>query len=86
MIDVEIITGRVRNFLVEQLSNLGADVEIQNDTSLISSRLMDSIITLKLVSYLEDTFNIEFEAHEVTQENLDSINKIAAFVHRKQST
>lgn len=80
------IIETVRLYLIEHLCHGDRSKLPADDTSLISSRLMDSIITLKLVSYLEDTFNIEFEAHEVTQENLDSINKITAIVQRKQTT
>ncbi len=80
------IIETVRQYLTEHLCHGDRSQLPADDASLISSRLMDSIITLKLVSYLEDTFGIAFEAHEVTQENLDSINKIAVFVHRKQST
>jgi acyl carrier protein len=45
---------------------------------------MDSISSLMLVEYLEKTFNISFEPHEVTAENLDSLNIIEAFVNQKQ--
>jgi acyl carrier protein len=76
----------IRQYLTEHLCHGDRSKLPADDASLIASRLMDSIITLKLVSYLEDTFGIAFEAHEVTQDNLDSINKITAFVHRKQST
>ncbi|GAB4134575.1 MAG: hypothetical protein Fur0041_08000 [Bacteroidia bacterium] len=80
MTDASTIKSKVRHFLNEQFSGLGSNIDIQDDTPLISSRLMDSIIALKLVNYLEDNFNIEFEAHEVDQDNLDSINIITNFV------
>ena len=43
-----------------------------------------TILDLMLVEYLEKTFNISFEPHEVTAEHLDSLNIIEAFVHQKQ--
>jgi methoxymalonate biosynthesis acyl carrier protein len=73
------IKADVRDFLAK---NVSAD-NITDDTSLIKGRIVDSIIALKLVSHLEDKFNIEFAAHEVDQDNLDSISIIANFVESK---
>jgi acyl carrier protein len=56
---------------------------LKDDTSLIKTRIMDSIVAMKLVSHLEEQFGIEFEAHEVDQDNLDSIATIVAFVQKK---
>lgn len=75
------IKSEVRNFLSSNLS--GGISVIQDDTKLISSRLIDSIVALRLVSHLESKFNIEFAAHEVTQENLETIDRIAQFVSSK---
>ena len=73
----------IRTFIIENIYGGKETPELQNDTPLISSRLMDSIVALKLVSYLESAFGIEFEAHEVVQENLETINIIACFVQQK---
>ncbi len=76
------IRSEVRNFLNTNLS--GGAESIQDDTKLISTRLIDSILALRLVSHLEEKFKIEFEAHEVTQENLETIDRIAEFVESKR--
>lgn len=79
----ESISETIRNFLVANAFGGKENPDLQNNTSLISSRIIDSIIALKMVTYLENTYKIEFEAHEVTQENLDSIDRITAFVMAK---
>jgi acyl carrier protein len=79
----EEIKNTVRTFLIDNIYAGQDSGELKNDTPLISTRVMDSIVALKLVSYLEEKFGIEFEAHEVEQDNLDSINTIAAFVQTK---
>lgn len=73
----------ISTYLKENVAALNDSVNFNETTPLISSRLIDSIIALKLVSYLEETFNIEFEAHEVNQDNLDTVALIAAFVRSK---
>ena len=74
------IRSAIRNFLSENMSGIN---EMKDDASLITSRLMDSIIALKLVSHLEEKFGIEFEAHEVDQDNLDTIDTMVKFVQGK---
>ena len=59
------------------------NLKLENDTLLISSRIIDSISTLKMVDYLEKKFNIEFQPHEVDTDNLDSIDLIAQFIASK---
>jgi acyl carrier protein len=75
------IKTEVRTFLNANLP--GGVSSIQDDTKLISSRLIDSIVALRLVTHLEAKFDVEFAAHEVTAENLESINRIAEFVSSK---
>lgn len=57
--------------------------ELTNVTPLISGGILDSIATLKLVMFLEETFNITLEAHEADREHLDNISDIAALVRSK---
>jgi acyl carrier protein len=83
MSDLNEIKKAIREFLASQL---GSDANVDQLTDfapLISSRIVDSIIALKLVNHLEEKFHIEFEAHEVDQDNLDTIDSIAAFVQSK---
>jgi len=62
----------------EKASNLG------DDTPLRTSGILDSIATLRLVSFVEDRYRIEVEAHEASVENFDSIDNIAAFIASKR--
>jgi acyl carrier protein len=57
--------------------------ELQDDTPLITGGILDSITTLKLVAFLEDTFGITIDAYEAGSGNLDTIDQIAALVNGK---
>lgn len=57
---------------------------IDDDTALVSGGLMNSLSTLELVAFLEDTFDIDIPAHEIRVENLDSVARIAEVVAEKQ--
>jgi acyl carrier protein len=77
------IRKAIRAFLIENIFAGDDKGQLKDDTALISSRVMDSIVALKLVSHLEEKFGIELEAHEVDQDNLDTINKMVDFVATK---
>jgi acyl carrier protein len=69
----------LEEFLVgEKASNL------KDDTPLRTSGILDSVATLRLVSFIEEHYGIEVEAHEVGNDNFDSIESIASFIQSKQ--
>jgi acyl carrier protein len=53
---------------------------------LLSEGVLDSLDMLKLSNYIELTYRIKIEDGEMTPENFDTIERIAAFVMRKMST
>lgn len=53
--------------------------------SLIESGAADSTGVLELIEFLEQEFNITVEDSETVPDNLDSIERIVAFVARKSS-
>jgi acyl carrier protein len=60
--------------------------ELTPETPLITGGILDSISTLKLVTFLEDHFRITIEACEGNVDNLDTIGQIAAFVLEKRKS
>ncbi len=81
MSDVITQTGA---FLIRELRLPLEESELREDTPLLSSRLIDSISTLLLVEFLEKSFGISFQPHEVNNENLDTLAAMAAFVADKR--
>ena len=78
------VIALTKAFLVGELQLPLQESELQDHTPLLSSRLIDSISTLLLVEFLEKSFGISFQPHEVNNDNLDTLAAIAAFVERKQ--
>lgn len=56
---------------------------LDDKTPLISGGILDSISTLKLVAHLEETYGVEFQAHEVSADHLDTLSDIATIVESK---
>jgi acyl carrier protein len=80
--DINQVKETVKAFIEERFLK-NNDTELTYSTPLISGGLIDSILTMQLVVFLEETYHFEFEAHEVDRDNLDTIDVIAAFVARK---
>ncbi len=80
----EQIIAATKNFvLVEFLP--GEDARnLAVDTPLISSGVLDSISRLKLVTFLEDSYGVQFEAHEMGADYLETLSDIADVVMEKK--
>ena len=53
--------------------------------SLLELGVVDSTGVLEIIGFLEQTFGIAIEDDEIVPENLDSIDRIAAFVSLRRS-
>jgi len=72
----------VRSFVLENYL-LGRETDFSDNTSFLDSGIIDSTGILELVSYLEETYEIEITEDELIPENLDSVTKIATYLSRK---
>ncbi|WP_233490222.1 acyl carrier protein [Thiocapsa marina] len=58
---------------------------LDNDDSFLDKGIIDSTGILELVTFLEQEFGIQIADEELLPENLDSIDRLVNFIHRKQS-
>lgn len=77
------IKETVKKFITEELL-FGQDVSLTDTTPLISGEILDSITFLRLAVFLEEQFEIDVEPHEITVDNLDTLNMVAEFVRARQ--
>lgn len=75
----------LREFVLREFLPGEPPESLENTTPLISGGVIDSIGTLKLVGFLEERFGIKAEAHEIDEENLDSIELMASFVESRRT-
>lgn len=74
------ITDRVRNFIVENFLFGDTSFDLGNQISLIENGIIDSTGVLELVAFIEEAFGVVFADADIVPANLDSIERIAAFV------
>lgn len=58
--------------LMEILMEIDDSIDYENEKALIDDRLLDSFGVITLVSELEDAFDIDIEASEMTPDNFNS--------------
>ena len=75
---------KIRKFVINNFL-LGDDNQILNDNaSFLEQGIIDSTGILELVSFVQETFDIRIEDMELMPDNLDSLNKLEAFIAKKQ--
>ena len=83
MTDITTIQEAIKSFVLTQFLPDEDPAELTLDTELISTGIIDSLATLKLITYLEEQFGISIEAHEVNVEQLNSVASVASLVESK---
>ena len=78
------LAQRISKYVSENLLYVDEGFEYDYDTSFIGEGLIDSMGVMELLNFVQSEFDIRVEQQEVTPDNFDSINKLAAFVARKQ--
>lgn len=71
----------IKNFIITELAP-GRDNIATND-SLLSSGILDSLSLLRLMAFLETSFNIHITPDDVGSNNFESIAAISQFVQNK---
>ena len=76
------IKSQIRKFIVTTWLN-GDDRGLKDDTDLQESGLLDSLSTLALISFLEDTFQIQVNPADIHAETFQTLDAIATLISSK---
>ncbi len=74
----------VHEFIVENFL-FGDGEQLTNETSFLDSGIIDSTGILELITFLEETYNINIGDDELIPENLDRLNSVEKFIELKLS-
>lgn len=78
-----LLSEKIRVFIIENFL-FGEDRGLKDDSSFIEEGFIDSTGVMQLVSFLENEFSVVVKDEELTPENLDSVNRVTAFVETKR--
>ncbi|MBI2424432.1 MAG: acyl carrier protein [Candidatus Hydrogenedentes bacterium] len=79
------IQATVKEYLLEAFLPGEDPDSLAEDTPLISGGILDSISTVKLVTFLEEKYGVEFQAHEISSDNLETLADIANTIQTKRA-
>jgi acyl carrier protein len=75
---------KIRGFILENYLFTDDQSELNNDDSFLDQGILDSTGILEIIFFIEDEFGIKIRDDEMVPDNLDSVNRIVAFIERKQ--
>ncbi len=77
----EVILDHIQNVILT-----GGDSEnLTTSDNLIDSGKMDSLALMRLIQFLEESFDVTFDGMDVVPDNFQSVDAIAALLATKQS-
>jgi acyl carrier protein len=82
---MQAVEKEIRNFIVQNFLFGRDDGSLKPDTSFLDSGIIDSTGVMELVMFIEKTCGVKVEDHELDPANLDSIDRLARFIERKQA-
>jgi acyl carrier protein len=78
------IVDAVHTFILDEFLPGEDPSQLTETTPLISGGILDSLATIKLVTFLEERFTITIQAHEADADHMDTLADIAKLVASKQ--
>jgi acyl carrier protein len=79
------IQHAVKSFLLEELL-YDAPADFGECTPLIRNRLLDSLGLMRVIAFLESTFDIQIDPAELIPKNFETLEAITELVRRKCDT
>ena len=70
--------------LLEILQDIDDSVDYEKETALIDDHILDSFAIITLISEIEEAFDIEVAAAEMTPENFNSAEALWKMIERLQ--
>ena len=81
----EDIKSTVKKFILNEYLPGEDPAALTDTTPLVTTGILDSIAVLKVVSFLENQFDILIQPHEAVVENLNTLSDIERFVAAKKA-
>ena len=75
---------KIRSMILESFLKGGAPDQLKDDVSLERSHIVDSVKTLELIMFIEETFGFSVDNDDAVPENFDTVNAIVAYVEKKK--
>ena len=78
------IREKVLEYVIDEYVDEDDDIEVDAETALISSGLVDSFSMVSLKAFLERTYDIKIPDEDASPEAFDTVNSIVGIVQKYQ--
>ena len=78
------VMNTIKNYILDEFLPGEDPTKLTPTTPLMSSGILDSIATLKLITFLEQEFDVHVKAHEADEEHLNTLNAICELIDSKR--
>jgi len=75
----------VKTYILDEFLPGESPEALTDTTELITQGILDSLATLKLVSFIEEQYHIALAPHETDTDHLNTLNDIAELINSKMS-
>lgn len=79
------LKATIKDYILREFLPGEAPETLDDSTELITGGILDSIATVKLIAFLEEEFGVEFEAHEMNADYLNTLDDITNAVESKRA-
>jgi acyl carrier protein len=79
------VKDEIKRYILETYLFTSDPSALGDEESFLDRGIIDSTGVLELIMFLEEQFGVTIADDELLPENLDSVNRVAAFVERKRA-
>ncbi|HHJ06830.1 MAG TPA: acyl carrier protein [Anaerolineae bacterium] len=76
------IQAQIRDYIAQNLLFSDDGFGYPDDASFLEEGIVDSVGIMELVMFLEENFGLTVDDEDLTPDNFDSVNKLAAYIKR----
>lgn len=80
------ILQRTRAYVLENFLYMRRDPKLDHDDPLLATGVIDSLGVMELVGFVEQTFQVQVDPADITEEHFGTLNAIARYVAAKQAS
>lgn len=78
------IEETLKTHIMDELLFDQSNIRLSNDDELLEKKIIDSMALVRLISFIEEEYEIEVADEELLLENFKTINHIKKFIERKK--
>jgi acyl carrier protein len=79
------IEDQIKDYIARNLLFSANGFPYDDNVSFLEEGIVDSVGVMELVSFVEEDFRVPVDDLDIKPENFDSVNKIAAYIRRKNN-